>query len=55
MRTFEYAPRYYILVHSLARGLPSIARFIVGIMPIFLGYAFAATIFFGRTSASFIN
>ena len=32
----EYSPRYYLLVRSLARGLPSVWRFTVGTLPIFL-------------------
>ena len=53
MRLFEYSPRYYLLVHSLSHGLPSVARFTLGCVPIFMAYVGAATVFFGRTSQSF--
>ena len=53
MRLFEYSPRYYLLVHSLSHGLPSVARFTLGCIPIFMAYVGAATVFFGRTSRSF--
>ena len=53
MRLFEYSPRYYLLIHSLSHGLPSVARFTLGCVPIFMAYVGAATVFFGRTSQSF--
>lgn len=53
MRLFEYSPRYYLLIHSLSHGLPSVGRFTLGCVPIFMAYTGAATVFFGRTSQSF--
>ena len=35
-RLFEYSPRYFLLVHSLSHGLPSVARFTLGCVPIFM-------------------
>ena len=40
-------------VHSLSHGLPSVARFTLGCVPIFMAYVGASTVFFGRISNSF--
>lgn len=44
----RYAPRFYILISALSNGLPSIARFLISIFPIFIGYAIAGTCWFGH-------
>eukprot|EP01048_Picozoa_sp_COSAG05_P004081 COSAG05_NODE_207_length_14113_cov_13.452119_7_plen_708_part_00 len=53
MRCFEYTPRYYILIHTLTHSLPSVGRFILGCVPLFLSFVGAATVFFGRQAQSF--
>ena len=43
---------YYVLITTLRKGTPRVARFLVGVLPIFLGYALHAE--FIVTAATFL-
>ena len=54
-RLFEYSPRYFLLVHSLSHGLPSVARFTLGCVPIFMvrsSFLFWLPVFWSFSSKS---
>eukprot|EP01051_Picozoa_sp_SAG22_P014413 SAG22_NODE_1747_length_3665_cov_2.556085_1_plen_441_part_10 len=44
----EFFPKYYVLISTVAAGLPSVLRFIAGCCPLYAGYAALGTIMFGR-------
>lgn len=46
-RYFEVNQRYRILKDTLKRGVPGVARFLFGVLPIFGGYVVFGTIMFG--------
>jgi hypothetical protein len=50
---FEHNKGYYILVVTLKKGVPRVARFMVGVMPMMLGYAFFGMVCFGSYSDRF--
>ena len=54
-RFLEWFPKYYVLVSSLAQGLPSVLRFIGGCMPMYLAYAGFGTLMFGGTAIEFAS
>ena len=53
LRYFEHNKGFYILVATLKRGVPRVARFMVGVMPMMLGYAFFGMVCFGSYSDRF--
>ena len=53
LRYFEHNRGFYILVATLKRGVPRVARFMVGVMPMMLGYAFFGMVCFGSFSDRF--
>ena len=46
---------YYVLITTLSRSLPKVASFLVGVLPIFLGYCLFGIAFFGLHSKNFQN
>jgi len=48
-----HKPSYYTVVLTLRRALPRVARFLVGVIPIFLGYALFGLLYFGDHSERF--
>jgi len=44
---------YYTLIHTLNRAIPRVFRFLVGVVPVFLGYAFFGMLYFGDKSDRF--
>ena len=46
-RYFEHYPKFYLLIMTLRRGLTNVARFLVGCLPVFFGYALMGNILFG--------
>ena len=48
-------PKYYVLVSALAQGLPSVLRFIVGCLPVYMAYALFGTLMFGKISVHFAS
>ena len=52
-RYLEFLPRFYILISTVANGLPSVIRFMIGCTPLYLGYAMLGTVLFGGRSANF--
>jgi hypothetical protein len=44
---------YYVLITTLRKSLPRVAKFLVGVMPVFLGYGLFGVSFFGMHSESF--
>ncbi|KAJ3440743.1 mucolipin [Anaeramoeba flamelloides] len=50
---FQWYPKYYSLINVLSRSLPKVLRYIFGSLPLFFGYAFLGTIFFGSYSEYF--
>jgi hypothetical protein len=45
----EFFPDFYILMSTLAGGLPSVLRFMLGCTPLYFGFATVGTILFGVT------
>eukprot|EP01046_Picozoa_sp_COSAG06_P080063 COSAG06_NODE_27409_length_593_cov_58.036437_1_plen_81_part_10 len=43
----EFFPDFYILMSTLAGGLPSVLRFMLGCTPLYFGFATVGTILFG--------
>mmetsp|Transcript_6106 Transcript_6106/g.7389 ORF Transcript_6106/g.7389 Transcript_6106/m.7389 type:complete len:196 (-) Transcript_6106:206-793(-) len=44
---------YYTLIVTLRRAIPRVFRFLVGVVPVFLGYAFFGMLYFGDKSDKF--
>jgi len=44
---------YYVLITTLRRSTPRVARFLVGVLPIFLGYAMFGVAFFSTAAETF--
>lgn len=40
-----------VLIRALGAGMPTVGRFIVGVIPLFLGYALFGTLLFAEDSA----
>ncbi len=51
----EFEPRYFTLVLTIRRAIPRIAEFLVGILPMFVGYCLLGTILFGDRTEYFGN
>jgi hypothetical protein len=49
----EFSPRYYVMILTLKRAVPRIGRFLVGILPCFVGYALLGLILFGDQNELF--
>jgi hypothetical protein len=47
---FEGSSSYYVLVTTLRKGLPRVMRFLLGVLPIFIGYALFGVAFFATQS-----
>ena len=54
-RYLEFFPKYYVLMSTVAEGMPNVLRFIVGCMPLYLGYSVLGTVMFGRVSDDFAS
>jgi len=52
---FESTTSFYVLITTLKRGAPRVARFLVGVMPVFLGYSLFGVAFFASTSIRFAS
>lgn len=50
---FAHNPAFYILITSLKNGLPNVIRFIIGALPIFIGYGMCGMLLFGSYSQYF--
>lgn len=50
---FEHSSSYYILILTLRQGTPRVIRFLVGVLPVFLGYAIFGVAFFASYSENF--
>jgi hypothetical protein len=50
---FAHAPSFYVLITTLRRGFPSVLRFIIGALPILIGFALCGMILFGSYSNLF--
>ena len=46
---------YYTLVHTLTRALPRVLRFVVGVFPVYIGYALFGMLYFGDQSDRFAD
>lgn len=53
LQFFETTTSYYVLITTLAKGTPRVARFLVGVLPVFLGYAMFGVAFFGTETVRF--
>jgi len=53
MRYFQYFPKYYLVISSVATGLPNVLRFTLGCFPIYVGYALFGSLCFGDYSEKF--
>lgn len=43
----EFFPRYYIMISILKRTTPRVSRFLLGVFPLFIGYALLGMVAFG--------
>jgi hypothetical protein len=43
----EYFPKYYIMISMLKKSAPRVSRFLLGVLPIFIGYALMGMLLFG--------
>jgi hypothetical protein len=43
----EFFPRYYIMISVLKRTAPRVSRFLLGVLPLFIGYALLGMVAFG--------
>lgn len=43
----EYFPEYYVLISMLKKSAPRISQFLMGVFPLFIGYALLAMVSFG--------
>eukprot|EP01156_Anaeramoeba_ignava_P022877 Anaeramoba_ignava/c21132_g1_i2.p2 GENE.c21132_g1_i2~~c21132_g1_i2.p2 ORF type:complete len:168 (-),score=37.93 c21132_g1_i2:76-579(-) len=50
---FQWHERFYILITTLKEALPDVIRCILGTLPMFFGFTFMATIFYGSYSLVF--
>jgi hypothetical protein len=48
-----HKPSYYTIVLTLGRAVPRVGRFVMGVIPIFLGYALFGMLYFGSWSERF--
>jgi len=47
---FAHAPKFYVLITALRKGLPNVIRFTIGSLPILIGFTMCGTILFGSYS-----
>ncbi|MES1916401.1 MAG: hypothetical protein MHM6MM_008223, partial [Cercozoa sp. M6MM] len=52
---FEHAESYYALIMTLKLGTPRVGRFLLGVLPIFMGYAFFGVAYFSGYSHLFAD
>jgi hypothetical protein len=52
---FEHSGSYYVLILTLKKGTPRVLRFVVGILPIFVGYAIFGVAIFSPYSDYFAS
>jgi hypothetical protein len=52
---FEHSGSYYVLILTLKKGTPRVLRFVIGIMPIFVGYALFGVALFSPYSDHFAS
>jgi len=53
VRYFEFSGRFYVLVLTLEKSMPDIARFLVSSVPILLGFAVMGMAIFGASTKEF--
>jgi hypothetical protein len=44
----QYYAKFYTLIEAVKNAIPSISRFVIGILPIYIGYSLAGTVWFGH-------
>lgn len=52
---FEMFPQYYALILTLRKSAPRVLAFLMGVMPVFLGFAYFGVAYFSTGSALFSN
>jgi len=52
---FEYFPNYYSLILTLRKSAPRVLAFLVGVTPVFLGFAYFGVAYFSTGSSLFSN
>ena len=52
-RFLEFFPDFYVLISTVGGALPSVLRFMLGCVPLYMGFAALGTILFGGRSANF--
>jgi hypothetical protein len=50
---FAHNPKFYLLITSLRKGFPNVVRFIIGALPILIGYALCGMLLFGSYTKFF--
>jgi len=55
MRYFEFERKYTVLIKALGNGLPFVFRFIIGALPMFLGYAIFGMLLFSEYTERFAS
>jgi len=55
IRFFQFAPNFYMFTTAFERGLPQVVRFIISVMPMFIGFGLCGTIMFGEYSRYFLD
>jgi hypothetical protein len=50
IRYLQFHAKFYILILALQAGLPDVLRFLIGVIPLFIGYVMAGTVWFGHYS-----
>lgn len=55
MQYFEESKLFYALIATLRTGLPRVARFLIGVLPIYLGYVFLGVALFAADSDLFAS
>ena len=53
LQYMEFNPRYYVLIITLRTAVPRIAQFLIGILPVFMGYSLLGLVFFGNRREEF--
>jgi hypothetical protein len=51
----EFFPRYYIMISMLKLSVPRVSQFLLGVLPIFFGYALLGMVCFGDVTDRFGN
>ncbi|KAL0485511.1 hypothetical protein AKO1_014957, partial [Acrasis kona] len=50
---FAHAPGFYVLITTLRRGFPNVFKFIIGAVPILIGYSLCGMVLFGSFTMQF--